>query len=86
MLGNVFYLPKLSCVCVCVRVRVRVCVCVCQDPFFCHLPFLAGILFFLTLHLGLTSMRATASRSYEGLVAAAKIGIIAILKHIGCAW
>ena len=36
----------------------------------CHLPFLGGILVFLTLHLGLTSMRATASYSYEVLVAA----------------
>ena len=36
----------------------------------CHLPFLAGILIFLTLHLGLTLMKATASYSYEGLVAA----------------
>ena len=34
----------------------------------CHLPFLGGILVFLTLHLGLTSMRATASYSYQGLV------------------
>ena len=39
--------------------------------FLCHFPFLAGILIFLTLHLGLTSMRATAYYSYEGLVAAA---------------
>ena len=38
---------------------------------FYHLPFLVGILAFLTLHLGLTSMRATASYSYEGLVVAA---------------
>ena len=30
-----------------------------------------GIIVFLTHHLGLTSMRATASYSYEGLVAAA---------------
>ena len=37
--------------------------------FFCHLPFFAGILFFLTHHLGLTLMRATASYLYEGLVA-----------------
>ena len=41
-------------------------------PFFCHLPFLAGILVFSTLDLGLTSMRATAFYSYEGLVAAAR--------------
>ena len=38
--------------------------------FKCHLPFLAGILIFLTLHLGLTS-RVTATYLYEGLVAAA---------------
>ena len=38
---------------------------------FCHLPFLAGFLLFSTHHLGLTSKRATASYSYEGLVAAA---------------
>ena len=37
----------------------------------CHLPFLVGILLFLTLHLDLTSMSATASYSYEGFVAAA---------------
>ena len=38
---------------------------------FCHLPYLVGILDFSTLHLGLTSMRATASYSYEGLLALA---------------
>ena len=31
----------------------------------CHLPFLAGILVFSILHLGLTLMWATASNSYE---------------------
>ena len=39
--------------------------------FLCYLPFLAGILVFMTLHVGLTTMRATASYLYEGLVAAA---------------
>ena len=42
-----------------------------DDPFFCHLPFLAGILIFLTLHLDLTSARVTASCSDEVLVAVA---------------
>ena len=39
--------------------------------FFCHLPFLTGILTFSTLHLDLTLVRVTASYLYEGLVAAA---------------
>ena len=39
--------------------------------FFCHLPFLAGIITFSTLRLDLTSARVTASYSYEGLVAVA---------------
>ena len=38
-----------------------------QSPFFSHRPFLA----FLTLYLDLTSVRATASYLFEGLVAAA---------------
>ena len=38
---------------------------------FCHLPFLVGILIFLTLHLGLTLMRVTAFYLYEGLLAMA---------------
>ena len=37
----------------------------------CHPSVLAGILTFSTLHLDHTSMRATASYSFEGLVAAA---------------
>ena len=41
---------------------------------FCHLPFLAGILIFLTLHLGLTLMKATASYSYEGLMLQTEMG------------
>ena len=40
------------------------------------IPFLAGILIFSTLHLGLTSMRATASYLYERLVAAACYSIV----------
>ena len=39
--------------------------------FLCYIPFLAGLLVFLILHLGLTSMRVTAYYSYEELVAAA---------------
>ena len=42
-----------------------------EISFLCYLPFLAGILAFSTLHLDLTSVRATASYSYEGLVAMA---------------
>ena len=42
-----------------------------QHSFLCHLPFLVVILAFLTLHLGLTLKRATASYLYEGLVTAA---------------
>ena len=38
--------------------------------FFCHLPFLAGIVVVSTHNLGLTSMRATASYSYDKLVVA----------------
>ena len=34
----------------------------------CHLSFLAGILVFWTLHLGLTLMRPAASYLYEGLI------------------
>ena len=49
---------------------------------FYHLPFLVGILAFLTLHLGLTSMRATASYSYEGLVAAASVTGLAVSTQL----
>ena len=54
---------------------------------FCHLPFLAGILVFSTLHLGLTSMRATASYLYEGLAAAANNLFLWHLNkgHLECA-
>ena len=38
---------------------------------FCHLPFFTGTLVFLILPLDLTTMRATASYSYERLVAVA---------------
>ena len=39
--------------------------------FLCYLPFLASFLTFSTLHSDLTSVRVTASYSYEGLVAMA---------------
>ena len=39
--------------------------------FFYHLPLVAGILAFLPSGLGSYLMRATASHSYKGLVAAA---------------
>ena len=41
------------------------------ELFFCHLAFLAVFLVFSIHHLGLNSMRATASYSDEGLVAVA---------------
>ena len=40
-----------------------------RGRFLCHLPFLEGILGFRPPGLGSYSMRATASCSYEGLVA-----------------
>ena len=37
-----------------------------KNPFFTHLPFLAGMFVFSIHHLGLASMKVTASYSYEG--------------------
>ena len=53
----------------------------------CHLPFLADILIFLTLHLVLTSIRATSSYLYEELVATAIKPYAAVrdwVSAIGC--